>query len=88
MGRPDFAPGIRLDDPYWGEGGHGREPVLAEFPNANPPKSLVSFQTHVAANGVDICRNSEFGFEGNAFVALFGDIAAVSWDWDGYQANY
>ena len=23
-GWPDFASGIRLDDPYWGEGGHGR----------------------------------------------------------------
>src|SRR5512142_634617 len=77
-GWPDFASGIRLDDQYWGEGGHGREPVLAEFPNPNPPKPLVSFQTHVASNGVDICRNPEFGFEGNAFVALFGDIAPVT----------
>jgi len=77
-GWPDFASGVRLDDPYWGEGGHGRELVLAEFPNPDPPKPLVSFQTHVGSNGVDICRNSEFGFDGNAFVALFGDIAPVT----------
>jgi glucose/arabinose dehydrogenase len=77
-GWPDFASGIRLDDPYWGEGGHGREPVLAEFPNPNPPKPLVSFQTHVGSNGVDICKNPEFGFEGDAFVALFGDLAPVT----------
>jgi hypothetical protein len=41
------------DDPYWGEGGHGREPVLAEFPNPNPPKPFTSFQTYAAANGFD-----------------------------------
>lgn len=77
-GWPDFASGIRLDDPYWGEGGHGREPVLAEFPNPSPPKPVVSFQTHVAANGFDFCRNTDFGFEGDAFVACFGDLAPVT----------
>lgn len=77
-GWPDFASGIRLDDPYWGEGGHGREPVLAEFPNPYPPRPLVSFQTHAAANGFDFCRNPEFGFEGDAFVACFGDLAPIT----------
>ncbi|HKY53352.1 MAG TPA: PQQ-dependent sugar dehydrogenase [Anaerolineales bacterium] len=77
-GWPDFASGIRLDDPYWGEGGHGREPVLAEFPNPNPPKPLASFQTHSAANGFDFCRNPDFGFEGDAFVACFGDLAPIT----------
>jgi glucose/arabinose dehydrogenase len=32
-GWPDFASGIRLDDPRWGGGGQGREPVLAEHPD-------------------------------------------------------
>jgi glucose/arabinose dehydrogenase len=77
-GWPDFASGIRLDDPYWGEGGHGREPVLAEFPNPYPPKPFASFQTHVAANGFDFCRNPAFGFEGDAFVACFGDLAPIT----------
>jgi len=77
-GWPDFASGIRLDDPYWGEGGHGREPVLAEFPDPNPPKPFASFQTHAAANGFDFCRSPEFGFEGDAFVALFGDLAPIT----------
>jgi glucose/arabinose dehydrogenase len=77
-GWPDFASGIRLDDPYWGEGGHGREPVLAEFPNPYPSKPFASFQTHVAANGFDFCGNSEFGFEGDAFVACFGDLAPIT----------
>jgi glucose/arabinose dehydrogenase len=77
-GWPDFASGIRLDDPYWGEGGHGREPVLAEFPNPNPPKPFVSFQTHVASNGFDFCRNDDFGFRGDAFIACFGDLAPIT----------
>lgn len=77
-GWPDFASGIRLDDPYWGEAGRGREPVLAEHPDPNPPKPFVSFQTHAGANGVDFCRNADFGFEGDAFVALFGDIAPLT----------
>ena len=77
-GWPDFASGIRMDDPYWGEGGHGREPVLAEFPNPNPPKPFTSFQTHVAANGFDFSRDPGFGFEGDAFVACFGDLAPIT----------
>jgi len=77
-GWPDFASGIRLDDPHWGEGGHGREPVLAEFPNPSPAKPFVSFETHVAANGFDFCRNSDFGFMGDAFVACFGDLAPIT----------
>lgn len=77
-GWPDFASGIRLDDPYWGEGGRGRAPVLAEHPDPNPPKPLVTFKTHAAANGVDFCRDERFGFEGDAFVALFGDLAPIT----------
>jgi glucose/arabinose dehydrogenase len=77
-GWPDFASGIRLDDPYWGKTGQGREPVLAEFPDPNPPKPLVSFEPHAAANGVDFCRDEAFGFKGDAFVALFGDLAPIT----------
>jgi glucose/arabinose dehydrogenase len=77
-GWPDFASGIRLDDPHWGEGGTGREPVLAEFPDPDPPKPTASFESHAAANGFDFCRDAAFGFEGEAFVALFGDLAPVT----------
>lgn len=77
-GWPDFASGIRLDDPRWGDGGQGREPVLAEFPEADPPKPVVSFAPHAAANGIAIAPDGAFGFEGQAFVALFGDLAPVT----------
>lgn len=77
-GWPDFASGIRLDDPYWGEGGIGREPVLEEFPEPVPPRPVASFQTHAGANGFDFSRSDAFGFEGQAFVALFGDLAPLT----------
>jgi glucose/arabinose dehydrogenase len=77
-GWPDFASGIRMDSPYWGEGGHGREPILAEFPDPNPPMPFLSFETHTAANGFDFCRDESFGFYGDAFVALFGDLAPIT----------
>jgi len=77
-GWPDFASGIRLDDPRWGTGGTGREPVLAEFPDPDPPKPIVSFETHAGANGFDFSRDQTFGFVGQAFVALFGDLAPVT----------
>ncbi len=77
-GWPDFASGYRLDDPFWGDRGRGREPVLAEFPNPNPPKPLLSFERHAAANGFDFSQSQEFGFVGDAFIALFGDIAPIT----------
>ena len=77
-GWPDFASGIRLDDPRWGAGGTGREPVLAEFPDPDPPKPVASFETHAGANGFDFSLDEEFGFVGQAFVALFGDLAPVT----------
>lgn len=77
-GWPDFASGIRLDDPRWGEGGQGREPVLAEFPEPDPPKPVVSFPPHAAANGLAVAPAGSFGFEGQAFVALFGDLAPIT----------
>ena len=77
-GFPDFASGIRVDDPRWGDGGQGREPVLAEFPDPAPPAPFVTFQPHAGANGFDFSRSPEFGFEGDAFVCLFGDLAPLT----------
>lgn len=77
-GWPDFASGVSLDDPRWGDGGRGREPVLAEHPDPDPPPPFVTFDPHAASNGIDFCRDEAFGFEGDAFVALFGDVAPVT----------
>ena len=77
-GWPDFASGIPLDDPRWGEGGRDREPVLAVHPDPDPPKPFVTFPPHAAANGFAFSRSRDFGFVGDAFVALFGDLAPVT----------
>jgi hypothetical protein len=77
-GWPDFGSGVRLDDPYWGDGGRGREPVPAEHPDPNPPKPFATFDQHSAPNGVDFYRDPTFGFQGDAFVALFGDLTPVT----------
>jgi glucose/arabinose dehydrogenase len=77
-GWPDFASGIRLDDPRWGPGGRGRDPVLEVHPDPDPPKPYVTFAPHAAANGFSFSRSEAFGFAGDAFVALFGDLAPVT----------
>jgi glucose/arabinose dehydrogenase len=77
-GWPDYASGIRLDDPRWGPGGQGREPVLAEHPDPDPPKPFVTFEPHAGANGFAFSPDDAFGFAGDAFVALFGDLAPIT----------
>ncbi|HVM00078.1 MAG TPA: PQQ-dependent sugar dehydrogenase [Egibacteraceae bacterium] len=76
-GWPDFSSGIRLDDPSW-PAGRGQEPVLADHPDPDPPKPAVTFEPHAAANGLDVSRDPAFGFVGNAFVALYGDVFPVT----------
>ena len=76
-GFPDYASGRRLDDPHWGDGGRGREPVIAE-PPGTPPEPYVCFTAHAAANGFDFAVDDRFGFPGDAFVACFGDAAPVT----------
>jgi glucose/arabinose dehydrogenase len=79
-GWPDFASGIRLDDPRWGgtDTGRGREPVLAHHPDPEPPRPFATFPPHAAPNGFDFSRDPAFGFEGDAFVALYGDVAPLT----------
>jgi glucose/arabinose dehydrogenase len=77
-GWPDFASGLPLDDPRWGAGGTARGPLLAGHPDPDPPKPFVTFEPHAAANGFAFSRGGAFGFEGDAFVALFGDLAPVT----------
>ncbi len=77
-GWPDFAGGLRLDDPRLGKAGRDREPVLAEHPNPHPPRPFATFEPHAGVNGLDFCREPGFGFEGDAFIALFGDLMPIT----------
>jgi glucose/arabinose dehydrogenase len=77
-GWPDFAEGRPIyEDPSWGD--HYRVPgkatpprLLAEPPGERPEPSAL-FPVHASADGFDFSRSADFGFVGEAFVALFGD---------------
>lgn len=48
--------------------------LLDKYPNA-PPHPIAELGVHSSSNGMDISRSSSFGFEGEAFIAQFGDMA-------------
>ncbi|OLY94809.1 glucose dehydrogenase [Cnuella takakiae] len=76
-GWPDFSAGkpIASDEEFNPKkGGQNLRPILQEYPN-QPPKPAAIFGVHSSANGFDFSRGTAFGFEGQAFVALFGDMA-------------
>ena len=72
-GWPDFAAGVPIHvfDPPG-----KREPVtvLSEHPGS-PPHPKAVFGVHSSSNGLDFSRSASFGFEGDVFVAQFGDMA-------------
>ncbi len=73
-GWPDFADGRPLTMDFYKEAGgdpHGF--VLAKHP-ATPPSPIALFPVHSSADGFDFSRSREFGYQGDAFVALFGDM--------------
>jgi glucose/arabinose dehydrogenase len=75
-GWPDYHAGRGLDDPDWYQS-LGEEPpglLLSEQPGELPePVALLG--THSSSNGFDFSRNASFGYQGQAFVAQFGDMA-------------
>jgi glucose/arabinose dehydrogenase len=75
-GWPDFHGGepLEWDDHFQPPGKPAPKFVLAEHPNA-PPKPMAKLGVHCGAGGVDISRGGKFGFDGQIFVALFGDMA-------------
>ncbi len=76
-GWPDFAGHEQLDHPQFAEaGGAPKALVLAAHP-AKPPAPLATLAVHASANGLDLARARGFGYHGQAFVALFGDMAPV-----------
>lgn len=76
-GWPDFTEGRPLTWDGYSEGnGETKGFVLAEHP-AEPPQPRAYFPVHSSADGVDFSTSADFGYEGWAFVALFGDMAPV-----------
>jgi glucose/arabinose dehydrogenase len=77
FGWPDFhgaTPLTKAD--HYGAPFRKRAPkfLLAEHPN-EPPEPVVKLGVHSSSNGIDFSRDAGFGYEGQAFIAQFGDMA-------------
>ena len=76
-GWPEFAGGKAIADngAFKPPSDEKVDAVLQIHPQT-PPDPVAEFGVHSSANGFDFSRSSAFGFEGEAFVALFGDMAS------------
>ena len=73
-GWPDFSAGKSVNDEEFKTPGEDiPELLMQQHPNT-PPGPTAIFGVHSSANGIDFAP-AAFGFEGEAFVALFGDMA-------------
>lgn len=74
-GWPDYSAGHALFEGNLSVPGKGMPlRILAEDPGV-PPHPVVSMGVHSSSNGFDFSRSKDFGFEGEAFVAQFGDMS-------------
>jgi glucose/arabinose dehydrogenase len=73
-GFPDYWAHVPLGEHFapFGEAVPG--PLLAAHPQP-PPKPTAILGVHSSSNGLDVSRSGAFGYEGEAFVAQFGDMA-------------
>ncbi len=73
-GWPDYSAGRPVTEAHDSPFNPAPQLILAEHPG-RPPLPVARFAVHSSANGLDISRNERFGHAGEAFVALFGDLA-------------
>ena len=75
-GWPDYSEGklITFDEEFKAPSKDEVRPLLQRYPS-KPPTPVAVFGVHSSACGLDFSRNSRFGYEGEAFVAEFGDMA-------------
>ncbi len=75
-GWPDFSAGqpIASDKEFKAPTGRPLKALLQKHPG-NPPEPVAILGVHSSSNGFDFSSNGDFGHEGEAFVAQFGDMA-------------
>ncbi|HYH55960.1 MAG TPA: PQQ-dependent sugar dehydrogenase [Anseongella sp.] len=75
-GWPDFSAGRLLNgsEEFKVPGKKDPAPLLQQYPNI-PPHPAAIFGVHSSSNGLYFSTNTAFGYEGEAFVAQFGDMA-------------
>jgi glucose/arabinose dehydrogenase len=77
-GWPDFVGGEPVADPAFRPPGKSQpKPLLAKPPSA-PPRPVAKFPVHSSADGIEFARSANFGYAGEAFVAIFGDEAPTT----------
>jgi glucose/arabinose dehydrogenase len=74
-GWPDYVEGQPVWKHHFKVPGKGKpDAVLATYPNqALRPAAIMG--VHSSSNGIEFSRSASFGYEGEAFVAQFGDMA-------------
>jgi sugar lactone lactonase YvrE len=73
-GWPDYSAGQPLATKDY-KTPHKDPQFLLEIHPQTPPKPSAILDVHSSANGMDFSRNDNFGYKGEAFIALFGDMA-------------
>ena len=74
-GWPDYVAGVPItDSQFHGPGNAPLRFLIANHPNS-PPRPAAKFAVHSSADGFDFSRSQNFGYVGEAFVAIFGDQA-------------
>jgi glucose/arabinose dehydrogenase len=75
-GWPDFSAGMPIanDEEFKVPGKEQVKPLLQTYPNT-PPKPVAVFGVHSSSNGMDFSKSNDFGYQGEAFVAQFGDMS-------------
>jgi hypothetical protein len=75
-GWPDFSAGIPISDNKEFKGSSRPMPkaLLQSYPN-KPPQPAAVLGVHSSSNGFDFSTGNSFGFQGQAFIAQFGDMA-------------
>lgn len=75
FGWPDHAGGLAFNgDRFKSSKSKAPEPLLASYPS-KPPRPAATLGVHSSSNGIDFSTSGTFGYEGQAFIAQFGDMA-------------
>jgi glucose/arabinose dehydrogenase len=74
-GWPDHSAAMPLTLDGFKAPGKAKPESLLRAKPAEPPTPVAVLGVHSSSNGFDFSTSSSFGYEGNAFVAQFGDMA-------------
>ncbi len=78
-GWPDYhGTTLLTSDQRYKPPGKPEPPILIRNHPDTPPKPVAVLGVHSSSNGFDFSRNSAFGYEGEAFIAQFGDQAPTT----------